>query len=71
MAAVDSINAAITNVAAQIASITANPQPTYSVDGQSVSWSEYLAMLTKQMEDLQEVSIFLTGPYSLVSQAIT
>ncbi len=30
---------------ALIAAITANPKPTYDVDGQSVAWSEYLRRL--------------------------
>jgi hypothetical protein len=28
-----------------IADLTVEPKPTYSVDGQSVSWQEYLAQL--------------------------
>jgi hypothetical protein len=28
-----------------IADITANPKPSYSIDGQSISWGEYLAQL--------------------------
>jgi hypothetical protein len=30
---------------ALIATITANPKPTYDVDGQSVAWTEYLRRL--------------------------
>lgn len=30
---------------ALIASITANPKPSYDVDGQSVAWTEYLRRL--------------------------
>lgn len=32
---------------AVIAQITANPKPSYSVNGQSVSWAQYLAELKK------------------------
>ncbi len=30
---------------ARIAEITAEPKPSYSIDGQSVSWSDYLKTL--------------------------
>jgi len=66
----DNINSAIANVSALIAEVTANPQPSYSVQGVSVSWNEYLDQLTKQMAALQEVMIFLSGPYELVSVGV-
>lgn len=69
--ALDSVNAAILNVTALIAQITANPQPSYSVQGVSVSWSDYLSVLTAQLEKLQEASIYLSGPYELTTQAVS
>ena len=71
MAAIDNVNAALLNVTALIEQITANPEPNYSINGVSISWSEYLGQLTKQLEALQEASIYLTGPYELVSQGIS
>lgn len=71
MAALDDINTAIANVASLIATITASPQPSYSVQGVSYSWSEYLSMLTEQMEKLQEIEIFLSGPYQLISKGVS
>lgn len=71
MAAVDNVNASILNITALIQSITANPQPSYSLDGQSVSWSEYLSSLIERLESLQEASIYMSGPYQLVSRAVT
>lgn len=29
----------------------ANPKPTYSIDGQSVSWGDYLRMLVEGMKE--------------------
>lgn len=69
--ALDNVNTAIANVTALIAQITTNPQPSYSVQGVSVPWSEYLSMLTDQLEKLQEASIYLSGPYELTQQAVT
>lgn len=38
------------NALARIAEITAAPKPSYSIDGQSFSWSEYLAQLRSTVE---------------------
>ena len=70
-AALANINTAIQQVSSLIAQITANPQPNYSVQGVSVSWSEYLAQLVEQQTKLQEVFIFLSGPYELVTQGVS
>lgn len=69
--ALDNINTAITQVSALIVTITANPQPSYSVQGVSIPWSEYLSMLTEQLEKLQQAAIFLSGPYELVLQGVS
>jgi hypothetical protein len=53
-----------------LAEITACPKPSYSIDGQSVSWSDYVAMLTKQVETLNEL-INQESPYILTSTAVT
>lgn len=34
-----------TQTLARIAEITAQPKPTYTIDGQNISWAEYLAQL--------------------------
>lgn len=34
-----------TQTLARIVEITASPKPTYNIDGQSISWTEYLAQL--------------------------
>ena len=39
-------------IAALIVEITAEKKPSYSVDGQSVSWESYLATLTNQLSTL-------------------
>lgn len=35
---------------ANLAEITARPKPTYDIDGQSVSWNDYLAQLQRTVE---------------------
>ena len=55
---------------ARIAELTAAPKPTYYLDGQSVSWNEYLSRLQAAVEwcDRQ-----LAGqePIEVLSQGIT
>ena len=39
-----------TQTLSMIAELTANPKPTYNVDGQSVQWSDYLKQLRATIE---------------------
>ena len=68
MAATDDLATAITQIAAQIKDITLNPKPTYSVNGQSVSWESYLSMLTEQLIKLQTAQQSLAGPFQRISR---
>src|SRR6266446_5663964 len=48
----DNLNAAKANIAVNLAAITAVPKPSYQLDGESYSWSEYYQILTDQMINL-------------------
>lgn len=63
MAAIDDINSSIDNLAAAIKAATLDPKPNYTVDGQSVSWSDYLHNLTTKMNTLMTTRQNLAGPY--------
>lgn len=39
-----------TQTLAQLVELRANPKPTYSIDGQTVSWTAYLASLERTVE---------------------
>lgn len=69
--ALANIQTSIQQVSALIVLITANPQPSYSVQGVSISWAEYLAQLTEQLNKFMELQVLLSGPYQLVTQAVT
>lgn len=56
------LETALANVEAQIASLTANYKPTYSIDGKSVSWESYLNSLLAAQEKLREAIIRAEGP---------
>lgn len=53
-----------------ISAITTSPKPSYSIDGQSVSWGEYLRQLQETVKwcDQQLAS---EQPFEFSSQAVT
>jgi hypothetical protein len=71
VAVLDDLTAARENVAAQLRNLTANPKPTYSLDGKSVSWESYFGMLTRQMEELNKLIQIEGGPQWLITQGVT
>jgi hypothetical protein len=58
-----------TNLLARIISVTASPNPSYSIDGQSVSKNEYLRTLMDQLKAVNEL-ILMEDPYVVVSNVI-
>lgn len=55
---------------ALIAELTANPKPTYYLDGQTVSWNAYLARL-RETVDWCERKLAGQEPFEIHSQGIT
>ena len=51
-----------------IAAITANPKPTYDIDGQSVAWTEYLRRLQETVEWC-DGRLAVEGPFEFSTQA--
>ena len=49
------------NLASELATESANPKPTYSVDGRSWDWAGYRAQLTKQIADLNKLIVKAGG----------
>jgi len=60
---VQSLDTAINNISAVIAQITADPKPNYSIDGQLVSWGDYLDTLTTKLASLIRTRQMLDGPF--------
>lgn len=54
MTYVDDLKTARDNVAARLKEITAAPKPSYDIDGQQVSWGDYLAQLTAGLDMLEK-----------------
>ncbi len=55
---------------ARIAELTAEPKPTYYLDGQSVSWSEYLGRLQATV-DWCDRQLAGQEPIEVLSQGMT
>lgn len=53
-----------------IAELTANPKPTYYIDGQSVSWNDYLKSLQATV-DWCERKLAGEEPFEIHSQGTT
>ena len=53
-----------------IGQLTAAPKPTYSLDGQTVSWGEYLARLQATV-DWCERKLAGAEPFEIQSQGLT
>lgn len=64
-----SLQAAYSALAANLATVLASPQPNYSVDGESVSWADYVAMLTDKMRALKIQIQLEGGPFQIRSRA--
>lgn len=59
------------NIAANIAAITTNPQPDYSIGGKSYSWAAYLTILIQQQEALNEAISVAGGPVEAATQGVS
>lgn len=55
---------------ANLVAITANPKPTYDIDGQEVDWNEYHKMLTAQVKSANELLAAET-PFEIHSVGFT
>lgn len=70
MAAIDNLQTAYNNVSASLAAITADPKPTYLIDGQSVKWQELFDSYMNQLEKIEAAIARAGGPFELSSDAI-
>jgi hypothetical protein len=56
------------NYAAKLAEISADPKPTYSVNGRSISWGEYHKMLLDMISSITDAEQKVAGPIMVVSR---
>jgi len=65
------LQTALANVAANLAAITANPQPDYSIGGKSYSWAAYFNTLVSQQESLNRAIAVAGGPVEAATQGVS
>jgi len=66
MSVLTDLQAAREYMAAQLKDIVENPKPTYTVDGQTVKWTEHAAMLADKITTLDKI-INELEPYEVLS----
>ncbi len=59
-----------TQALAVIADLTANPKPSYEIDGQRVSWNDYLANLRRTI-DWCDAKLAAYEPFEITTLATT
>lgn len=75
MTYIDDLTTARDNVAARIKDLTAQPKPNYSIDGQTVSWGDYLRQLLAAQQEIEAAIVAAQlasdGPFEVISQGFT
>jgi len=71
VALVDDLKTARDQLVARIVEITASPKPSYTVDGQTVSWTAYLKELREGLRQLEEEIRRAEGPFEVRTQGFT
>lgn len=60
-----------TQTLATIVTITATPKPSYTIDGQAISWGTYLKQLQDTVKWVDTQLVQAGGPYEVHSQGYT
>lgn len=69
----ENLQTARDNMGARLAEITTSPKPSYSIDGQAFSWTEYMQFLLDGIKSLDEQIAATGGGEKFLgsSQAVT
>lgn len=67
----ENLTTARDQMAAQLASITASPKPTYSENGRTMSWVEYQKFLLDGLKEIEARIQSAAGPWEVQSRGIT
>lgn len=69
--AIADLTTALQNIDTAILNLTANPKPSYSINGQSVQWGEYFKQLTSARQDIANQLVLAQGPGEDVWEGVT
>ncbi len=67
----ENLQTTIDNLAAALATESANPKPSYSINGQQVSYTEWRTATIQQIRELNSLIGELDDPFEIVSPGIT
>ncbi len=70
MATADDLIALRQQMVAQLQTILQQPKPSYNVDGQQVSWTEYQKMLLSEIHKIED-QLALDEPFESLTQGYT
>lgn len=59
------------NLITRIKEVTSEKKPSYDIEGQQVSWNEYLDTLMKQLGKINALIMGEQGPYEEATQAFS
>lgn len=75
MTYIDDLKTARDNLATRIKDLTAQHKPNYSIDGQTVSWGDYLRQLLASQKEIEaaivDAELASDGPFEIISQGFT
>jgi len=74
MGYLDNLTQARLQISERLVEITTSPKPSYNVNGQQVSWTEYSKALTEQLDKLNDAIAAgeVDGtPFEIISQGFT
>lgn len=70
MAESDDLLAIRAGLIAALAAEAINPQPSYSINGQSVDYNGYRTSMLEQISKVNELIATIQGPYEVVHEGI-
>ena len=70
MTYISDLTTARDTLASTLATESASPKPDYSVDGRTISWTQYRASLVKEIKDLNQMIINAGGAVEISSIAL-
>lgn len=75
MTYIDDLKTARDNLATRIKDLTSQHKPNYSIDGQTVSWGDYLRQLLASQKEIEaaivDAELASDGPFEIISQGFT
>ena len=66
----ENLRTARSNFIAKLAEVSASPKPSYIVNGQQFSWTEFYTFLTQQIAQIDNLIAAEDGPYEVQVEGV-